>query len=152
MIHEHQLVSIFCEIDDFCKEFDKNIAQPLLTRPTKGNRGPKCSLSISEIMAIQILFQMVGYRNFKTFYITFLQTYWKNYFPNLPSYTRFVELTGRSIFQLILFTQFKAGKKSGIYYIDSSCLPVSHIKRSRRHKVFDEIAEYGRTSVGWFLD
>jgi hypothetical protein len=151
MIHEHQLVSIFCEIDDFCKEFDKNIAQPLLTGPTKGSRGPECSVSVSEIMTIQILFQMVGYRNFKTFYTTFLQTYWEKYFPNLPSYTRFVELTGRSIFPLILFTQLNAGKKSGIYYVDSSCLPVCHIKRSKRHKVFDEIADYGRTSVGWFF-
>ncbi len=151
MLHEHQLTAIFCEIDDFCKEFDKNIAKILLTKPTKGNRGPQCSLSVSEIMTIQILFQMIGYRNFKTFYIGFLKVYWIKYFPNLPSYQRFVELTSRAIFHLLLFTQLKNGKKSGIYYIDSSCLPVSHIKRSRRHKVFDEIAEYGRTSVGWFF-
>ncbi len=26
-----------------------------------------------------------------------------------------------------------------------------YLKRSRRHKVFDEIAEYGKTSVGWFF-
>ena len=30
-------------------------------------------------------------------------------------------------------------------------MPVCHIKRSKRHKVFKEIAEYGRTSVGWFF-
>lgn len=99
---------IFCAIDDFCKEFDKNIAQLLLTGLTKGNRGPECSVSVSEIMTISILFQMVGYRNLKTFYTTFLQTYWKKYFPDLPGYTRFIELTGRSIFLLILFTQLNA--------------------------------------------
>ena len=44
-----------------------------------------------------------------------------------------------------------AGKRTGIYYIDSSCLPVCHIKRSKRHKTFDKIAEYGKTSVGWFF-
>ena len=71
MIQEHQLVTIFCEIDDFCKEFDKNISESLLSAPTKGGRGPNCSLSISEIMTVQILFQMVGYRNFKTFYTAF---------------------------------------------------------------------------------
>jgi len=38
-----------------------------------------------------------------------------------------------------------------MYYIDSSCLSVCHIKRSRRHKTFDSIAEYGKTSVGWFF-
>jgi hypothetical protein len=125
--------------------------QPLLTGPTKSRRGPACCLSVSEIMTIQILFQMIGYRNFKTFYIGFLQIYWKRYFPTLPSYQRFVELMSRAIFPLTLFAQFKGGKRTGIYYIDGSCLPVCHIKRSRRNKVFEEIAQYGRTSVGWFF-
>ena len=39
MLKESQLVSIFCEIDDFCKELDKNMPQPLLTSPTKITRG-----------------------------------------------------------------------------------------------------------------
>lgn len=151
MLQERQLVAIFCEIDDFCKELDKNISESLLSAPIRGNRGPSCSLSISEIMTVQILFQMVGYRNFKTFYTAFLKQYWHHYFPNLPGYTRFVELMPRSIFPLTLFTQLKCGKKTGIYYIDSSCLPVCHLKRSRRHKTFDSIAQYGKTSVGWFF-
>lgn len=151
MIKEHQLVSIFCEIDDFCKELDKNMSQSLLSGPTKGRRGPPCCLSISEIMTLQILFQMIGYRNFKTFYTGFLEIYWKGYFPQLPSYQRFVELMARALFPLVLFTQVRCGRKTGIYYIDASCLPVCHIKRSKRHKVFKEIAQYGRTSVGWFF-
>lgn len=151
MLKESQLVSIFCEIDDFCKELDKNMPQPLLTSPTKGRRGPNCCLSVSEIMTIQVLFQMVGYRNFKTFYTGFLQVYWKQYFPKSPSYQRFVELMSRAIFPLTLFSQCKCGRKTGIYYIDGSCLPVCHIKRSKRNKVFKEIAAYGRTSVGWFF-
>ena len=151
MIQERQLVSIFCEIDDFCKELDKNMSQLQLTCPSKGRRGPACCLSISEIMTVQILFQMVGYRNFKTFYTSFLQIYWKQYFPRLPSYQRFVELTHRALYPLTLFAQLKSGKKTGIYYIDGSCLPVCHLKRSKRNKVFREIAQYGRTSVGWFF-
>lgn len=102
-------------------------------------------------MTTQILFQMIGYRNFKTFYTSFLQIYWKNYFPNLPSYQRFVELIHRARLPLTLFTQFKSGKKTGIYSIDGSGLPVCHLQRSRRNKVFKEIAQYSRTSVGWFF-
>ena len=45
----------------------------------------------------------------------------------------------------------KAGKQTGIYSIDSSCLPVRHIKRSSRHQNFDQVADYGHTSVGWFF-
>ena len=44
-----------------------------------------------------------------------------------------------------------SGKRTGIYYIDSTCLPVCHLKRSKRHKTFEDIAQYGRTSVGWFF-
>ncbi len=151
MFSEHQLVSIFCEIDDFCKELEKNFPQSLLTGPMQGKRGPNCRMSLSEIMTIQIAFQMIGYRNFKTFYTGYVMRHWKEYFPTLLSYNRFVELMPDSLCPLTIFTQIKSGKKTGIYYIDSSCLPVCHLKRSRRNKTFDEIAQYGKTSVGWFF-
>ena len=92
-------------------------------------------------MVVQILFQMIGYRNFKTFYNGFLNKYWKHYFPKLPSYNRFVELIPRAMIPLTLLTLSKSGKKTGICFIDSSCLPVCHIKRSKRHKTFEAIAE-----------
>jgi hypothetical protein len=38
----HQLVSIFCEIDDFCKELDNYLSGKLLTGPSKSQRGPEC--------------------------------------------------------------------------------------------------------------
>ncbi len=58
---------------------------------------------------------------------------------------------GRAIVPMVLFTQLHLGKRTGIYYIDSSYLPVSHLKRSKRHKTFSQIAQYGKTSVGWFF-
>jgi hypothetical protein len=146
-----QLVTIFCEIDDFCKELDNYSQNYLLTGPTKGARGPIGGLAISEIMTILIMFQMSKFRDFKNFYIGFLATYHKNYFPNMPCYARFIAIMNRAIFPMTIFTQIKAGKPTGIYYIDSSCLPVCHLKRSKRHKTFDVIAEYGKTSVGWFF-
>ena len=147
----HQLVSIFCEIDDFCKEIDRYCTHKLLTGPTRGRRGPRGQLAISEIMTILVMFHMVRFRDFKTFYTNFLSRYWQSYFPRLPCYERFVELMKRVIFPMTLFTQIKGGKRTGIYYIDSSCLPVCHLKRSKRHKTFDHLAQYGRTSVGWFF-
>jgi hypothetical protein len=97
------------------------------------------------------MFHEVRFRDFKTFYTGFVQMYWKHYFPNLPSYPRFITLMKRAILPMTLFVQLHSGKRTGIYYIDSSCLPVGHIKRSKRHKVFRDIAQYGRTSVGWFF-
>lgn len=148
----NQLIRIFCEVDDFCKEFYSYMQSNLLPPEKSGNqRGPTCCLSDSEIMAILIFFQNSGYRNFKTFYIGFLSEYWKHYFPALPSYNRFIEIMPRVIVQLTVFANLHSGKRTGIYYIDSSCLPTCHIKRSKRHKTFEKIADYGRTSVGWFF-
>jgi hypothetical protein len=94
---------------------------------------------------------MSKFRDFKNFYTGFLAIYHKSYFPRMPSYERFIAIMNRAIFPLTIFTQVNGGKRTGIYYIDSSCLPVCHLKRSKRHKTFDAIAEYGRTSVGWFF-
>ena len=148
-----QLTRIFCQVDDFCKELNQYQRTNLLPDLARnvGSRGQKCCLSESEIMTILIFFQSSCFRNFKNFYIGFLSRYWKKEFPNLPSYNRFIEIMSRVIFHLILFSQINSGKKTGIYYIDSTCLPVSHLKRSKRHKTFEDIAEYGRTSVGWFF-
>lgn len=147
----NQLVAIFCEVDDFCKELDEHCKHKLLTGPSKGKRGPAANLAMSEIMTILIMFHQVRFRDFKTFYTGFLGVYWHHYFPKLPSYSRFISEMKKAIFPMTLFTQLKTGKRTGIYYIDSSCLPVCHLKRSKRHKTFDTIAQYGRTSVGWFF-
>ena len=72
----HQLTTIFCEIDDFCKELDQYIQHSLLPGQNKSRRGPACSLAMSEIMTILVMFQMVRFRDFKTFYEGFLQPYW----------------------------------------------------------------------------
>ena len=122
-----------------------------MTGTRLGKRGPKAGLGISEIMTILIMFHEVRFRDFKRFYTGFLEVYWRNYFPHLPSYSRFITLMKRAIFPMTVFTQLKSGKRTGIYYLDSSCLPVCHLKRSRRHKTFDQIAQYGKTSLGWFF-
>jgi len=151
MLQDHELISLFCQVDDFMNDWQEKEKQNLLPSQTQTKRGPNCSLSYSEIMSILILFQMIGYRNFKLFYTGFLLRYWREYFPNAPSYNRFVELMPRAIMPLTIFCSLNSGKRSGIYYIDSSCLPVCHIKRSKRHRTFDELAKYGKTSVGWFF-
>ena len=45
----------------------------------------------------------------------------------------------------------KMGKKTGIYYVDSTAMPVCHNLRIKRHKVFDGIAARGKSSTGWFF-
>lgn len=97
------------------------------------------------------MFHIIRCRDFKTFYCHHVQQYGQHYFPKLPFYQRFVSIMKRAIFPLALFTQINSGKKTRIYYFDFSCLPVCHIKRSKHRKVFQNVAEYGKTSVAWFF-
>lgn len=147
-----QLTFIFSEMDDFCKQFDEIMQGHSLPSPntTHRPRGRKPGLSLSEIMTILVMFHGIRFRDFKTFY-AFVTRYWKQEFPGLPGYTRFVSLLGRAICPFTVFTQLRTGKRTGIYYIDSTCLPVCHLKRSKRHKTFESVSDYGRTSVGWFF-
>ncbi len=63
----HQLISSFCEIDDFCKELDKYTQHKLLSNGSKGARGPACQLAISEIMTLLVMFHFIRFRDFKIF-------------------------------------------------------------------------------------
>jgi hypothetical protein len=134
----HQLTTIFCQMDDFYNELDKHTAHFLLPAPEPIHQhGPACVLTVSEIMTILVMFHMIRFRDFKTFYCGYVQQYYHRAFPGLPSYERFIVIMKRAIFPMLIFTQLNTEKRTGIYYIDASCLPVSHIKRSKRHKVFD---------------
>jgi hypothetical protein len=150
MLSEHQLINIFCQMDDFYKEFQQLATAKMLSFSKTRKRGPKCSLSTSEVMTLLVAFQSSRFRDLKAFFY-WVSCHWKKYFLGLPSYPRFVELIKHALFPLSIFTRLNTGKQSGIYYVDSSCLPVCHLKREKQHKTFDQIANKGKTSVGWFF-
>lgn len=43
------------------------------------------------------------------------------------------------------------GKRTGIYFLDSSKLEVCHPKRAYQHQVFKGVASWGKSSMGWFF-
>ena len=93
MITDYKITEIFCAVDEFCKEFDKQIdKKSLMSSDGKSRRYRKASLSDSEIMTILIVFQFGSFRNFKHYYLFFIRQYLKSDFPNAVSYNRFVEL------------------------------------------------------------
>lgn len=144
------ITELFCLLDDFCKEYDKYFQSQLLPGKRRPTRTPK--LQVSEIMVIILLFQQSPAKNFKFFYQSYLQLY-RDDFPNLPSYTRFVELQQRCLghFHALLMVLCAFAKRTGISYIDSTCIPVCHNKRTSRHKVFKDFAALGKSTMGWFF-
>lgn len=141
---------IFCDIDDYCKEFYQKQSEYLLANFNR-KRLRLCRMSSSEIMTILILFHLSHYRTFKDFYHECVIRHLKSYFPQLVSYNRFLELKSYVIPILAVYMKHKSGAETGMYYIDSTTLKVCRNQRIHRHKVFNKVASKGKSSMGWFF-
>ena len=149
------LTELYCEMDDFIKEnqFDtiKTLAGPDNDKALNPLISWPSDLTASEVIVIFVMFHEVKCRTLKNFYCDIVLKHWRCRFPNLVSYSRFVELCQKVIPILNLYLQTKYGKCNGITYVDSTPLEVCHNKRSRRHRVFKGVAQRGKTSMGWFF-
>ena len=147
-----RLVEQFCEFDDFDQSLRAQHDATLLTNGTISRRhGPEGGLVDSEIMTIVVMYHSSRFQDFKTFYNNLIRGYFRAFFPGAPCYERFLTLTKRVWVLLTLYLVRRLGRKTGIYYIDSTALPVCHVKRQAKHRVFKGLASWGRTSVGWFF-
>lgn len=144
------ILTVFFEIDEFCKLFEPLWNNHLLAGEVKKrNRGR--SLSLSEVMTILTLFHISGYRNLKQFYLEFVCQYLNREFPRLVSYNRFVEFERDALIPLAAYLETKRGICTGISFVDSTKLAVCENLRIPQHKQFADLAKRGFTSTGWFL-
>jgi hypothetical protein len=104
---------------------------------------------LSEVMTIVVSFHQSGYRTFKDYFRRYVRPYLRWAFPQVVSYTRFVELMPQTLVPRCAYLQTCKGRSEGVAFIDSTLLAVCHPKRSGRHKVVAGLARWGRNSLGW---
>jgi hypothetical protein len=143
------IVTIFCDIDDFCRSLLAAGHLPLPAHSVPSQRRAN-SLSLSEVMTILVWFHASHYRTFKHFYLGSVLPSKPAEFPGLPSYTRFVELIPLTLLPLCAYLQTRKGQQTGIQFIDSLPIRVCHNRRISSHKVFAGLAQRGKSSMGWF--
>lgn len=143
------LEELFCPIDDFCLNFEPAWRKQLIQNGLSHRQRDR-QLSLSEIMTILISFQTSNCRNFKAFYLGIVSQYWQNAFPNLVSYSRFIEWIPSTLVPLMTYLRSRLGTSTGIGFVDSTSLKVCHNRRISNHRVFRGIARRGKTSVDWF--
>jgi Transposase DDE domain len=143
------IVTIFCDIDDFCRSLltSEHLQLPTHSVPQKSRSS---SLSLSEVMTILVWFHASHYRTFKHFYLGSVLTGKRAEFPGLPSYSRFVELIPTTLLPLCAYVQTRKGQPTGLPFIDSLPIRVCHNRRIHSHKVFAGLAQRGKGSMGWF--
>jgi hypothetical protein len=145
------LLELFCDVDDFCKEFEPGLHQKMLLNG-EIHRNRERNMTTSEMMTILIAFHQSSYRNFKAFYCDHVSQYWHGEFPNLLSYNRFVQLIPSVGIYLAIYLKTRCfGQCTGVSFIDSTSLVVCENPRIHQHKVFAGLAERGKSSTGWFF-
>jgi Transposase DDE domain len=145
-----RLTEVFCEVDDFCQAFEEQW-KAYLIGSVAAPRGPQPGLSVSEIITLLLVLHSSGFKYLKNFYNGFATSFLRQCFPGMPCYEQFVTVQKRAFVPLLFFLLSRLGKKTGIYYIDSTSLPVCDNHRIHRHKTFAGLAGRGKTSMGWFF-
>ncbi|KXK39157.1 MAG: transposase [Bacteroidetes bacterium OLB9] len=151
-MRKDKVIQIFVDIDDFVKDLDQFAMKKQLLGSQIKRRNRKSHLSLSERMTIYVCFHLSSYTNFKHYYNHLVREHWKDLFPNLVSYERFNQTQHTLFIPLLMYLKERAlGKCTGISFIDSTQLPVCHIKREKQHKVFDGLATKSKGTMGWFF-
>jgi len=143
------LLELFVSVDDFCQVFLPFWERRRIEDGSKKRRRSG-QLSVSEIMTIIIHFHQSQYRNFKAYYTEHVCQHLRGEFPKLVSYERFVILMPSVLGPLSAYLKSLYGGCHGLSFIDSTALLVCDNHRIHNHRVFAELAQRGKGSMGWF--
>ena len=152
-----KITSLFVEVDDFLKnhfwlwEIEQQVLMTNNPQKPKKRRNRQGKMSLSERCTILILFHESGFRTFKQFYLSYVCHHLRGEFPNLLSYNRFVELIPDTLLPLSFFLKSMMSSCSGISFIDSTKIPVCHVKRANSHRVFKGLACLSKSTTGWYF-
>jgi hypothetical protein len=143
-----EIVALFCDIDDFCVQFEPAGRQRLVAEG-KAQLFWASRLCVREVRTMVVSFHQSGYRTFKDYFLRYVTPHLHEDFPHLVSYTRFVELLPAALVPLCAYLQTRKGQSHGVAFVDSTLLAVCHPQRSTRHKGFAGFAAWGKSSLGW---
>jgi hypothetical protein len=70
------VTKIFCEVDDFCQQFERHWQHQRQLPSMPGEKRSRSRLHLSEVMTIAIAFHGSGARTFKDFYTLTVLPHW----------------------------------------------------------------------------
>lgn len=143
------ITELYSFIDDFCQIYSGYEKKQLL--PGNKQRNRLCSMSLSEIMTIMVMYHTSHTKNFKYFYKTCIEYIHKNDFPNALSYNRFVEPMSRLFLPFNILLHMLFGEETGTYFMDTTAIKICHNKRRYRNKTFAGLAKQGKSSMDFFM-
>ena len=123
----------------------------MLPEGDKKRRNRSCEMSDSEIITILLLFHFGTFKNFKHYYLHYIDVHLKKDFTKQLPYNRFIEIEHYVFVPMMFFLNTICFDKcTWITFIDSTSIRVCNSKRIKRNRVFDGIAQIGKSTMGWF--
>lgn len=138
--------TIFTIVDDFCKTYEDWTKHHFISNNKQRHRPSK--LSLSEAISVMIFYHFSQFKHFKIFYRHFVID--GNCFKNPPCYERFIAIIPSLFLPIIIMMHYLSGRKTGIYYADSTHFSVCKNIRIMNHKTFKGLAARGHSSIDWF--
>jgi len=130
------IVNIFCETDNFMKNF----FQPRMLR----TRGPMPQLADSEVLTMEIVGEILGLDTDKTIF-EFFKRFYGHYFPKLSWRVTFARQSAKLwAVKQHLFKHIAQRFRDTVVVLDSFPIHVCRFVRAKGSKLFKGIANYGK--------
>lgn len=130
------IVNVFCETDDFMKQF--------FPKRALRRRGPMPQMTDSEVLTMEIVGEMLGFDTDKDIF-GFFRDFYHPYFPTLTSRVSFVRHAANLWKVKQSLFAYMAGRfRDVVTVIDSFPIPVCRFARARFSKLFKGMAAYGK--------
>lgn len=136
MLEKHHITDLYVVVDDLLVPKIHTVGRPTV-------------LSTAEIITVLIWHSFVQRdKTLKEIHEN-LRLYHADDFPNIPSYSTFVQACHRALPELICVLQSLLVTHAPIRILDSTMLPVCKLQRADEHKVAKNIAQFGKNWQGW---
>jgi len=145
---ERDFPELFCLVDDFMKNLEKNITA---INSIKIKIGIKGFLNNSEILTILIGYYQSSHDCFKNYYQQVILVYYKEDFK-LVIYPNFIKLIGRHLPFLTGLLHQLFDKCSGLSFIDSTSIAVCKNYRFIHIRFLKELRSVAKLQKAGFMD
>jgi len=147
------LYHIFDRIDDLLKAMSISLRRKLLA-DLKPKGGRPSGLSLPAILTLGIFRFATGVKDVKHYHRKLVSSYSQE-LGRIPNYGNFNALMNQAtpyvIFLLEWICYSNKSTSNGAYFLDATSLKVCENKRIFDHKVCEDIAQRGKSSMGWFF-
>ena len=137
MNREHTIIALYLTIEAACRSVLQQLGHSY-----RYSGGRKPHLTDAELLTIEIFGEMFGHHTDAAIW-RYTDAHWRNWFPNLSSYSAFAKQSANLIgLKNLIFTQLFTPKET-VHITDGVPMPICHLARSSRCKSFAGEASFG---------